>query len=100
MISLRLVSNGLIFLDDIAVNIHLVTFSLLSIVSELSIGVKTKKFWSPSSSVNYTLSNKKLNPFSDICTTLFVRSVSFFSVSTCFVLFEVTFLFKRLSVSP
>ena len=32
-------------------------------------------------------------PFSGVFATLFVRSVSFFSVSACFVLFEITFLF-------
>ena len=44
MVSSRLVSNGLIFSDAIPVNIQLVTFLLLLTVSELSTGVKTKKF--------------------------------------------------------
>ena len=43
MVSLRLVSNGLILLDDIPVDIHLVTFLLLSNIIEISIGAKTKK---------------------------------------------------------
>ena len=43
MVGSRFVSNGLIF-ADIPVNIHLVTFLLLSNVSELSTGAKTKKF--------------------------------------------------------
>ena len=42
MVGSRFVSNGLI-LADIPVTIHLVTFLLLSNVSELSIGAKTKK---------------------------------------------------------
>ena len=37
--------------------------------------------------------------FSDICATLFVRSVSFFTASICFVLLEVTFLFNSFSLS-
>ena len=44
MVGSRLVSNGLIFSDDIPVDIQLVTLSLLSIINELSIGAKTKKF--------------------------------------------------------
>ena len=44
MIGSRLVSNGLIFSDDIPINIQLVTFLLVSNISELSIGAKTKKF--------------------------------------------------------
>ena len=44
MVGSRLVSNGLIFLDDILVKIQLVTFLLLSNIRELSIGSKTKKF--------------------------------------------------------
>ena len=40
----RLVSNGLIFSDDIPVDIQLVTFLLLSNIRELSIGAKTRKF--------------------------------------------------------
>ena len=43
MVASRLVTNGLIFLDGIPVNIQLVTFSLLSIISELEIGIKTQK---------------------------------------------------------
>ena len=41
----RLVSNGLIFSDDTAVDFQLVTFSFLSNIRELSIGAKTAKFW-------------------------------------------------------
>ena len=44
MVGSRLVSNGLIFSDDIPVDIQLVTLSLLSIINELRIGAKTKKF--------------------------------------------------------
>ena len=40
MVSSGLVSNGLIFSDDIPVNVQLVTFLSLSNVSELSIGTK------------------------------------------------------------
>ena len=43
MVDSRLVSNGLIFSDDIPVNIQLVTFLLLSNFSKLSIGAKTRK---------------------------------------------------------
>ena len=43
MVASRLVTNGLIFLDGIPVNIQLVTFSLLSVISELEIGKKTQK---------------------------------------------------------
>ena len=43
MVASRLVTNGLIFVDGIPVNIQLVTFSLLSIISELEIGIKTQK---------------------------------------------------------
>ena len=42
---LRLVSNGLTFSGGIPVDVQLITFLLLSNVSELSIGAKTKKFW-------------------------------------------------------
>ena len=45
MIGSRLVSNGLIFSDDIPVDIQLVTFLLLSYIMELSIGEKNEKFW-------------------------------------------------------
>ena len=38
----RLVSNGLIFLDDIQVDIQLVTFLLLSNISELRVRAKNK----------------------------------------------------------
>ena len=44
MVSSRLVLNGLIFSDDIPVCIQLKTFLLLSNISELCIGAKTKKF--------------------------------------------------------
>ena len=81
MIVSRLVSNGLIFSDDISVDIQLVTFLLLSNISELSIVAKTKKFRQPSLPVKYILHNRTSYPFSDICATLFVRSVSFFSAS-------------------
>ena len=44
MIGSRLVSNGLIFSDDIPIDIQVVTFLLLSNISDLSVGEKTKKF--------------------------------------------------------
>ena len=44
MVGSRLVSHDLIFSDDIPVNIQFVTFLSLSNISELSTGVKTKKF--------------------------------------------------------
>ena len=44
IVSSRLVSNGLIFSDDILVDIQLVTFLLLSNISELNIKTKTKIF--------------------------------------------------------
>ena len=40
----RPVLNGLIFLDDISVDIQLVTFLLLSNIRELCIGPKTRIF--------------------------------------------------------
>ena len=40
----RLVSNGLIFSDDIPVDIQVVTFLLLSNTRELSTGAKARKF--------------------------------------------------------
>ena len=43
MIGSRLVSNGLIFSDDIPIDIQVVTFLLLSNISDLSVGEKTKK---------------------------------------------------------
>ena len=45
MVSSRLLLNGFIFSGDIPVSMQLVTFLLLSNVSKLSIGAKTKKFW-------------------------------------------------------
>ena len=44
MVGSRLVENVLIFPDHIPVEIQLVTFLLLSNISKLSIGAKTKKF--------------------------------------------------------
>ena len=55
----RLVSNGLIFSDDILVDIQLVTLLLLSNTLELRIGAKTRKFWLPSLLLKYLLTNKK-----------------------------------------
>ena len=86
----KLVSNGLIFSDDIPVNLWLVTFLLLSLIKELSIGAKTKKFSQPLLPVKNIRPNKKSYLFSDICATLFVKS-AFFSASKCFILFEVNF---------
>ena len=74
MVGSRLVPNGLIFSDDILVDVQLVILLLLPNIRELSIGVKTKRLWYPSSSVKNT-------------TQLYFRLVSFFSASTCFVLF-------------
>ena len=45
MVGPRLASNGLTFLGNTPVDIQLVTFLLLSHVSELSIGTETKIFW-------------------------------------------------------
>ena len=44
MVSSRLVSNGLIFWVEIVVDIQFIIFLLLSNVSELRIGAKTRKF--------------------------------------------------------
>ena len=90
IIGSRLVSNDLFFLKAFPVNLQLVTFLFLSNIMELSIGTKTRKFWKPSLPVKYILPNKKY-PFSDICASLFAKSVIFFSASAYFVLFEVTF---------
>ena len=49
--------------------------------------------------VKYILSSKKSYSFSGIYINLFLRSVSFFEASMCFVLFEVTFMFKFFSLS-
>ena len=97
MVGSRLVLNGLIFADDIPVDIQLVTFLFLSNISELSIGPKTKIIIITCKKC--FLPNKKSYPFLGICSTSFVRSVSFFSVSTCFSIFELIFLFKFLSLS-
>ena len=43
MVGSRLVPNGLIFSDDILVDIQLVILLLLPNIRELSIGVKTKR---------------------------------------------------------
>ena len=45
MVGWKLVSNVLIFSDDIPVDIQLVTFLLLSNINDLSTGAKTRKFW-------------------------------------------------------
>ena len=45
IVSLRQISNGSIFLDDIEVNIQLVTFLLLSDIKEITLGAKIRKFW-------------------------------------------------------
>ena len=44
MVKKRLVSNGLIFSDDIPVDIQIVTVLFLSNIRELSIKTKTRKF--------------------------------------------------------
>ena len=44
MVGSRLVTNVLIFSDDILVDIQSVTFELLSDINELSIRAKTRKF--------------------------------------------------------
>ena len=41
----RVVSDSLLFSGDTLVNMELITFLLLSNVSELSIGTNAKKFW-------------------------------------------------------
>ena len=66
MVGSRLVTNGFIVSDDVLVDTYLIIFLLLFNISELTIGAKTKKFWEPSSPVNYILTNKNLYPFSDI----------------------------------
>ena len=43
MVGARLTSNGLIYLGNILSDVQLMTFLLLSNISELSIRVKTKK---------------------------------------------------------
>ena len=48
--------------------------------------------------IKYILPDKKSYPFSDICPTLFVKSVIFFLAFACSVLFEVSFLFKFFSL--
>ena len=84
MVGSRLVSDVLIFSSDILVDIQLLTFLLLSKVSELSIGAKTK-FWQPALSVKDIQPNKKSNAFSDICATFFVDQwVSFQPPRVCF----------------
>ena len=44
IVSLKQISNGSIFLDDIEVNIQLVTFLLLSDIKEITLGAKIRKF--------------------------------------------------------
>ena len=44
IVSLRQISNGSIFLDDIEVNIQLLTFLLLSDIKEITLGAKIRKF--------------------------------------------------------
>ena len=44
IVSLRQISNVSIFLDDIEVNIQLVTFLLLSDIKEITLGAKIRKF--------------------------------------------------------
>ena len=44
IVSLRQISNGSIFLDDIEVNIQLVTVLLLSDIKEITLGAKIRKF--------------------------------------------------------
>ena len=91
MVRGRLTSNDLIFSRDTMVDIQFVTFFLLSNISELSIGTKTK-IWQVSSPVKYILPNKKLNPFVNNNLTFSNSSIDFFSTSPWFVLFEVTLL--------
>ena len=45
MVGSKLVSNGLMFSDDIRVDTQLLPFLLLSNISKLSIGGNTKKLW-------------------------------------------------------
>ena len=80
----RLVSNGLIFSDDIPVLIQLVTILLLWNVSKLSIGTETKK---------NTFYPTKKHIFSLIFAQLYLLDqLVFFSSSTYFVLFGVASL--------
>ena len=64
-------------------------------------GINTKQFWnSPeekyfvSLRILYSFVKSFVNSFVDIALTFFDSSFNSFSTSTCFVLFEVTFLFK------
>ena len=45
MVGSKLVSNGLMFSDDIRVDTQLLPFLLLSNISKLIIGGNTKKLW-------------------------------------------------------
>ena len=98
MVGERLLSNRLTFSGDTPPDIQLVTFLLLSNVSELSIGAKIKMFSKPSSPVRYVLHNKKYYPFVNNILTFFESSINFSSPSVYF-LFEVNFLFIFFSLS-
>ena len=47
----------------------------------------------------YPFTKSLFSPFVDIALTFYDRSLNLFSTSTCFVLFEVTFLVKFFSLS-
>ena len=55
----RLISNGLVFLYDILVDILWITVLLLFNIWKVSIGAKIKKFWQPSSPTKYVDNCKK-----------------------------------------
>ena len=65
MVGSKLVSNALVLSDDIAFDIHVAIFLLLSNISELSIGKKIKNS-ERNLPVRCILPNKKSYPFSDI----------------------------------
>ena len=71
MVGERLLLNRLTFSGDTPPYIQLVTFLLLSNVSELSIGAKIKLFSKPSSPVRYVLPNRKYYPFVNNILTFF-----------------------------
>ena len=99
MVGERLLLNRLTFSGDTPPDIQLVTFLLLSNVSELSIGAKIKMFSKPSPPVRYVLPNKKYYPFVNNILTFFESSINFCSPSASYFLFEVNFLFIFFSLS-
>ena len=92
MIGTRLIPNGSIYSCDTPVDIQLVVFNCFPMLVKETLGAKTNKSWWRLSPVKYILSSKNLYPFVAITLTYSDRSFSFFPASTCFVLFELTFL--------